>query len=92
MPGAAAPQPVYEPFPGTDFFRAGRRSPVITALGRRLVALGFGKHYTSGPSPEWGIADQRNVAEFQLSRAELRDDADGVPGPKTWAALKVPKV
>ncbi|MFJ1596543.1 peptidoglycan-binding protein [Streptomyces sp. NPDC088261] len=92
LPGTDAPQPVYEPFPGTDFFRAGRRSPVVTALGRRLVALGFGKHYTSGPGPEWGVADQRNVADFQLSRAELRDDADGIPGPKTWAALQVPKV
>ncbi|WP_055526528.1 peptidoglycan-binding protein [Streptomyces graminilatus] len=87
-----APAPRYEPFPGTGFFRPGRRSPVVTALGRRLVALGFGKHYTSGPGPEWSDADRRNVADFQRSRTELAGDADGIPGPKTWAALRIPKL
>jgi len=82
----------YEPFPGSAFFHAGRHSPIITALGRRLVALGFGKHYNSGPGPNWTNADKANVRDFQLSRADLRGDADGIPGPKTWAALRVPKV
>jgi LysM repeat protein len=84
--------PVYEPFPGSAFFHGGRYSPIITALGRRLVALGFGKHYSSGPGPNWTNADKANVRDFQLSRPDLRGDADGIPGPKTWAALKVPKV
>lgn len=84
--------PSYEPFPGAGFFHPGRHSPVITAMGRRLVALGFGKHYLTGPGPDWTLADQRNVSDFQRSRKDLRGDADGIPGPKTWAALQVPKV
>lgn len=85
-----AAQPL-EPFPGAAFFHGGRHSPIITALGRRLVALGFGKHYKGGPGPNWTNADKRNVQDFQRSRPELAGDADGIPGPKTWAALKVPK-
>ncbi|MFI7299207.1 peptidoglycan-binding protein [Streptomyces sp. NPDC050121] len=89
---AKPPAPRYEPFPGTAFFRAGHRSPLVTALGRRLVELGFGKHYTSGPGPEWTEADRLNVADFQRSRPELAGDADGIPGPRTWAALNIPKL
>ncbi|MFF6785680.1 peptidoglycan-binding protein [Streptomyces sp. NPDC012510] len=89
---AKPPAPRYEPFPGTAFFHAGRRSPIVTALGRRLVELGFGKHHTSGPGPAWSDADRHNVADFQRSRPELAADADGIPGPKTWATLKIPKL
>lgn len=96
LPGATTPAkpaaPRYEPFPGAAFFHAGRTSPIITALGRRLVALGFGRHYSSGPGPSWTNADKANVRAFQLSRPELAGDADGIPGPKTWAALKIPKL
>jgi hypothetical protein len=95
LPAKPATKPVtpaYEPFPGEGFFHGGRHSPIITAMGRRLVALGFGKHYTTGPGPNWTNADRANVRDFQLSRDDLKGDADGYPGPKTWAALKVPKV
>ena len=85
-------KPQYEPFPGEGFFHPGRHSPIITAMGRRLVALGFGKHYSQGPGPDWTNSDRLNVRDFQLSRADLKGDPDGYPGPKTWAALKVPKV
>jgi LysM repeat protein len=84
--------PAYEPFPGSAFFHGGRHSPIITALGRRLVALGFGQSYKSGPGPNWTNADRAAVRAFQVSKAELKGDADGIPGPKTWAALKIPKV
>ncbi|MEU7338721.1 peptidoglycan-binding protein [Streptomyces sp. NPDC007074] len=86
------PAPVYEPFPGKAFFHGGRHSPIITAMGRRLVALGFGKFYTTGPSPDWTSADRRNVRAFQEAQGWTGDDADGYPGPRTWALLKVPKV
>lgn len=92
LPKKPAAKVVYEPFPGEGFFHGGRHSTIITALGRRLVVLGFGKHYTSGPGPNWTNADKANVRDFQLSRADLKGDADGIPGPKTWAALKVPKI
>lgn len=92
LSGTTSSTPAYEPFPGAAFFHGGRHSPIITALGRRLVALGFGRHYKSGPGPNWTNADRENVRDFQKSRADLKGDADGIPGPKTWAALKVPKV
>ncbi|MER6844862.1 peptidoglycan-binding protein [Streptomyces platensis] len=94
VPGATSKPSTraYEPFPGSAFFHGGRHSPIITALGRRLVALGFGKHYKNGPGPDWTNADKANVRDFQLSREELAGDADGIPGPKTWAALKIPKL
>ncbi|MFE6126717.1 peptidoglycan-binding protein [Streptomyces sp. NPDC056437] len=96
VPSAAAPakpaQPKYEPFPGANFFHVGRSSPIITALGRRLVALGFGKHYSNGPGPDFTNADKANIRDFQRSRPELASDADGIPGPKTWAALRIPKL
>ncbi|MFD8516611.1 peptidoglycan-binding protein [Streptomyces antimycoticus] len=92
VPGKAAPAVQYEPFPGAAFFHGGRHSAIVTAMGRRLVALGFGRHYTNGPGPDWTNADKANVRDFQLSRPDLAGDADGIPGPKTWAALKVPKV
>ncbi|MYW43039.1 CHAP domain-containing protein [Streptomyces sp. SID161] len=99
-PAASKPTPAkpapsktqYEPFPGEGFFHAGRYSPIITAMGRRLVALGFGRHYKTGPGPNWTNADKANVRDFQLSRDDLKGDADGIPGPKTWAALKIPKI
>jgi LysM repeat protein len=92
VPAKAAAKVEYEPFPGAAFFHGGRHSPIITALGRRLVALGFDEFYKFGPGPNWTNADRRAVAAFQRSRPELAGDADGIPGPKTWAALKVPKV
>lgn len=93
VPGTATPpKPAYEPFPGSAFFHTGRSSPIITALGRRLVALGFGDHYSAGPGPSWTNADKKNVAAFQRSKPELAGDADGIPGPKTWELLRVPKL
>jgi len=92
LPKKPAAKVTYEPFPGAAFFHGGRNSPVITALGRRLVALGFGASYKQGPGPNWTNADKAAVRAFQLSRADLKGDADGIPGPKTWAALKIPKV
>lgn len=48
---------------------------------------GFGDHYKVGPSRTWGEADRLNVRDFQKSRTELRGDADGIPGPRTWRLL-----
>lgn len=92
LPAKPAPTVVYQPYPGDGFFHPGRHSPLVTALGRRLVALGFGKHYQAGPGPDWTNNDRLNVRDFQLSRADLKGDPDGYPGPLTWAALKIPKI
>ncbi|MEU6089947.1 peptidoglycan-binding protein [Streptomyces sp. NPDC047085] len=84
-----APKPKYAPFPGSGFFHIGQRSPVITAMGRRLVAEGCG-HYEEGPSPEWTEADRKSYAAWQHKLGFKGKDADGIPGRTSWDRLKVP--
>lgn len=90
VPATNAPAvPRYEPFPGSSFFHGGRHSPIITAMGRRLVAEGCGR-YSEGPGPDWTEADRRSYAAWQRKLGYSGDDADGIPGKKSWDALKVP--
>ncbi|GAA5057252.1 peptidoglycan-binding protein [Streptomyces similanensis] len=79
------------PFPGAAFFAAGRRSPVITAMGRRLVAEGCGR-YEQGPGPSWTEADRRSYAAWQRKLGYTGADADGIPGRTSWTKLCVPRV
>lgn len=86
----AKPAPSYAPFPGANYFKYGKKSPIFLAVGKRLVAEGY-KGYKVGPSTTWGPADERGVKWFQLQHKELKGDADGKFGPLTWKMLKVPK-
>ena len=72
-----------------DFFHAGARSAVITAMGKRLVAEGCG-HYEEGPGPDWTEADRRSYAAWQRKLGFSGKDADGVPGRVSWDRLRVP--
>ncbi|MFE1933428.1 peptidoglycan-binding protein [Streptomyces melanosporofaciens] len=92
-PDGPAPKPpaTYEPFPGADFFRTGRDSKIITAMGKRLVAEGCGR-YEEGPSPEWTEADRKSYAAWQRKLGYSGDDADGTPGKTSWDKLRVPNV
>ncbi|MFI9613195.1 peptidoglycan-binding protein [Streptomyces sp. NPDC052023] len=81
--------PRHQPFPGTAWFRNGPKSPVVTAMGRRLVAVGCSA-YTSGPGPQWTEADRRSYAKWQRRLGYTGADADGWPGEKSWTALRVP--
>jgi hypothetical protein len=83
--------PAYEPFPGADFFRDGRNSKVITAMGKRLVAEDCGR-YEEGPGPEWTDADKKSYAAWQRKLGYSGGDADGIPGKKSWDKLRVPNV
>jgi LysM repeat protein len=92
LPGKAtapAAQPL-EPFPGAGFFHGGRHSPIITAMGRRLVAEGCGK-YSTGPGPNWTNSDKASYAAYQRKLGYTGSAADGVPGAASWAKLRVPK-
>jgi LysM repeat protein len=78
------------PFPGTGAFVVGKRHPAVTELDRRLLAKGFARHHDGNgyqPGPLFTEHTRRNVADFQRSRAELRTDPDGYPGPLTWKLL-----
>ncbi|MFI6286546.1 peptidoglycan-binding protein [Streptomyces sp. NPDC051018] len=78
---------VAPPFPGASHFRPGRSSAYVTQLGQQLVKRGFGKYYSTGPSPRWGEADRRNVEAFQRAQGWRGAEADGYPGPETWKRL-----
>lgn len=80
----------YQPFPGAAFFSLGRRSPIITAMGRRLVAMGCSA-YAVGPGDHFTNADKQSYAKWQRKLGYTGAAADGIPGEKSWAALKVPK-
>ncbi|MFK0217955.1 peptidoglycan-binding protein [Streptomyces vinaceus] len=85
------PATQYAPFPGVDWFKQNPRSPLITAMGRRLVAVGCSR-YSQGPGPQWTESDRQSYAAWQRHLGYSGADADGWPGPSSWAALKVPKV
>ncbi|WP_405595688.1 peptidoglycan-binding protein [Streptomyces sp. NBC_01410] len=90
-PPAPKPPATFEPFPGAAFFAPGRRSPIITAMGKRLVAEGCGR-YEEGPSPDWSEADRKSYAAWQRKLGFSGSDADGIPGKASWDRLKVPNV
>ncbi|WP_069814593.1 peptidoglycan-binding protein [Streptomyces sp. TP-A0874] len=92
-PTAPAPKPPasHEPFPGAAFFREGRNSKIITAMGKRLVAQGCSR-YQVGPGPNWTEADRKSYAAWQRKLGYSGKDADGIPGSASWKKLKVPKV
>ncbi|MFE1452021.1 peptidoglycan-binding protein [Streptomyces olivaceoviridis] len=91
LPAAKPTAPQYEPFPGAEFFHGGRHSPIITAMGRRLVAEGCGR-YNSGPGPDWTNADRESYRAWQKKLGYSGDDADGIPGKTSWDKLRVPNV
>ncbi|MFF7454531.1 peptidoglycan-binding protein [Kitasatospora sp. NPDC008115] len=80
----------WAPFPGSEWFRTGPRSPLVAAMGRRLVEEGCGA-YQQGPGPQWGEADRRSYARWQRKLGYAGGDADGWPGASSWARLHVPK-
>ena len=90
---APAPsKPKYEPFPGASFFRAGRRSPIIAAMHKRLVAVGCNRYQSTTNQDVWGSGDVASYAAWQRRCGYSGSAADGIPGPTSWAALHVPNV
>ncbi|MEU3045816.1 peptidoglycan-binding protein [Streptomyces sp. NPDC006984] len=74
-------------FPGRDAFVLGRKHDAVTLLGQRLTAHGYGRFYKVGPGPSFGQADKNATAAFQRAQGWTGPDADGIPGPSTWARL-----
>ncbi|MFI5808105.1 peptidoglycan-binding protein [Streptomyces sp. NPDC051561] len=88
-PGRPVPG-AYMPFPGSAFFVPGRRDPLFTLVGRRLVQEGCGR-YLVGPGPVWGSADRDSYAAWQRKLGHRGKDADGTPGARSWEKLRVPR-
>ncbi|MGW6289450.1 peptidoglycan-binding protein [Streptomyces sp. NPDC055107] len=89
-------KPRYEPYPGASFFlngsrpALGKRSPIFTAMGKRLVAVGCGR-YVVGPGPELGKADVNSYEAWQRKCGYTGTAAKWPPGKTTWDKLQVPK-
>lgn len=74
-------------FPGASAFGNGAHNGQVTRLGRMLAERGGARFYTTGPGPRWTDADRRATRAFQRAQGWEGDDADGLPGPMTWAYL-----
>lgn len=86
------PKPAYEPFPGASFFRTGRRSPIIAAMHKRLVAEGCNRYQSQANADVWGSGDEHSYAAWQRKLGYTGSAADGIPGSTSWSKLQVPNV
>jgi hypothetical protein len=83
---------VYEPFPGASLFKAGKKSPIIAAMHKRLVAEGCGRYKSSANPDTWGSGDAASYAAWQRKLGYTGTAADGIPGSASWSKLHVPNV
>ncbi|CAM5609173.1 hypothetical protein GCM10010329_17440 [Streptomyces spiroverticillatus] len=94
-PGTTTPpkpqKPALQPFPGADWFKTNPRSPIVAAMGRRLVANGCSA-YVEGPGPQWTGADRESFRKWQRKLGDAEQFCDGWPGRRQWDALKVPHI
>lgn len=81
------PTPVYAPFPGKGFFHLGQHNDLITEMGKALIRAGYKAKYT--PTPDFTRADLAAYSWWQRKLGYSGSDADGYPGPDSWAKLKV---
>jgi hypothetical protein len=97
QPGTSKPAAKYEPYPGETFFMKngkpafGKTSPIFTAMGKRLVAVGCGR-YKVGPGPTLGQADVDSYEAWQRKCGYSGTAAKWPPGKSTWDKLQVPNV
>ncbi|WP_030563299.1 peptidoglycan-binding protein [Streptomyces aureocirculatus] len=87
--GGAASGPAAARYPGAGHFGPGADNEHVTRLGQMLVARGGARFYRAGPGPgpRWSEADRRATQAFQREQGWTGADADGLPGPTTWAYL-----
>nr|WP_179350631.1 peptidoglycan-binding protein [Streptomyces sp. Alain-F2R5] len=89
-PKKKAPAKTPPPFPGRSAFVLGKTHPAVETLDEGLIRGGWTRHHDGNgyqAGPRFTEHTRRNVADFQRSRAELRGDPDGYPGPLTWRLL-----
>ncbi|POX40743.1 hypothetical protein C3486_12155 [Streptomyces sp. Ru73] len=87
MPDIDLPDGMPDSFPGLGHFGPGADNSWVTRLGKLLVARGAGAFYHAGPGPRWTSADRDATRAFQLAQGWRGSEADGIPGPDTWAYL-----
>ncbi|MFI8517195.1 peptidoglycan-binding protein [Streptomyces sp. NPDC085481] len=85
--GGAGTTATATPYPGSSSFGKGANNAYVTQLGTLLVERGGKRFYSQGPGPRWGEADRRATQAFQQAQGWKGSEADGMPGPRTWALL-----
>jgi hypothetical protein len=82
----------YEPFPGAAWFKTGRKSPIVLAMRKRLIAVGCNKYKSSADPDTIGSGDKASYEAWQRKCGFTGASAEWPPGKTTWDALKVPNV
>src|SRR5690606_1055908 len=62
----------------------GQQHPAVALLQERLIAHGLNPGPVDGI---WGTRTQAATQDFQRAQGWTGADADGIPGPTTWARL-----
>jgi hypothetical protein len=92
-PKPAVPaKPKYEPFPGAAWFKTGRKSPIVLAMRKRLIAVGCSRYKSSSDPDTIGSGDKASYEAWQRKCGFTGKSAEWPPGKTTWDALKVPNV
>lgn len=74
-------------YPGGAKFGPGANNAHVTRLGQMLIQRGAQRFYAAGAGPKWSEADRRATQAFQRAQGWKGTEADGLPGPHTWALL-----
>ncbi|MFJ6566659.1 peptidoglycan-binding protein [Streptomyces sp. NPDC091292] len=90
-PPPSKPPAKYQPFPGASWFVMGRRSPIVLAMRKRLIAVGCGRYQSTKNPDVIGTGDKASYEAWQRKCGYTGASATWPPGPTTWNALKVPK-
>jgi hypothetical protein len=77
----------YAPYPGQDWFRVGRTSPLALAAAKRLVAVGAGS-FT--PTADIGSADLTAWGNWHTAQGSPGGAYAGYPNETIWRALQIP--
>jgi hypothetical protein len=88
-PVKAPAKPSYVPFPGAGWFVKGRKSPVVAAMHKRLVAVGCGRYKSSTHADTIGSGDVASYEAWQRKCGYTGKAATWPPGKSTWDKLKV---
>ncbi|HEY8985453.1 MAG TPA: hypothetical protein VIU15_38515 [Streptomyces sp.] len=77
----------YSPYPGQDWFKVGRTSPMVLAAAKRLVAVGAGS-FT--PTADLGTGDLTAWGNWHVTCGSPGGAYAGYPNEAIWRALQVP--
>ncbi|MCZ4119048.1 GH25 family lysozyme [Streptomyces sp. H39-S7] len=87
-----ATPPTYEPFPGANWFTTGRKSPIVLAMRKRLIAVGCNRYKSNANPDVIGDGDKASYEAWQRKCGFTGKSAEWPPGKATWDKLQVPNV